>query len=626
MDATKLLQAIWGKQNGYVFLPTKKGKAWHENGYKYPEEFDKVCKHVESEDAVDKYWCPMVFTEPQRKKEYALQPSVLWADLDLVNPTTLGELEPTIAWKSSEDRYQCLWAIVEDKEGYDFEGVNKSLTYKIGADKSGWDYTQVLRIPGSMNYKYDPPQRGKFLWARKKYFNISEVSKTCGMSTTSTSPMPDETIDALVDGYDIPERTAELLACTEDEVVKGERSDRLWEIETSLLEVGVPVADVIKIIKLCAWNKFKDRRDEDKQIYTEVLKAEKHVRETHISSVTLVDSTPPVDIKEEPDLIKSFDEFMEAHIDPPEWLVRDIWQLNTYGMIAGEPKTYKSVQSMDLCLSVASGVPFLNYFETMKTGAVLYIQEENGENTVQDRARKIATSKNVLSGGGTMANVPLYFVNNIGLNFKTTHSRQTVEQLVGTIRPRLVVLDPLYMMFGDVDENSAKEVGDILRWLTSLRNKYECGLLICHHYNKGAQNGRGGKRIRGTGAFHAWIESALYIQDTTEQHKVKVEREFRSFPSIGYIDVEIELGEPGQMIYSPKVTETHKEGGSMTLKKEEIVDILSSSPRTEEELKELTSSTRTEIKRSLKELMDDGFVTKAGGGGRGRVTKYMLEE
>ena len=28
------------------------------------------------------------------------------------------------------------------------------MTYTLGADKSGWDLTQVLRVPGTRNYKY----------------------------------------------------------------------------------------------------------------------------------------------------------------------------------------------------------------------------------------------------------------------------------------------------------------------------------------------------------------------------------------------------------------------------------------------------------------------------------------
>lgn len=628
MDVSKLLIAIWGKKSGYIFLPFKTTKKWEENSFKYPDDIPEIEKFLNNLPKADTYWCPIVFKENRRLKEYAQRPNVLWADLDEVNPTTLGDLTPSIAWKSSDNKYQCLWIIDHDKEGYDLESINRALTYKTDADKSGWDFTQVLRIPGTMNYKYNPPQKGKILWVKNKKFKVSKLAE---FLKEEEAEEIEDSIEELIDGYEIPERTRDLLFADDSEVVVGERSDRLWEIETSLLEAGVPVADVIKIVQLCPFNKFKGRRDEVKQIYTEVLKAEKHVKNTKITSITIkgLNDKKPQEIKQDVDIIQSFDEFVDENLAPPEWLVKNIWQLSTYGMIAGEPKTYKSVQSTDLCISIASGAHFLNHFETLKCGAVLYVQEENGKQTVQDRVRKISAAKGILSAGnGTMASIPLYFMNNLGLNLKTKESRELLDDAIAKIRPLIIVLDPLYMMFGDADENSATEVGDILKWLTGLRNKYECSILICHHYNKSAnENTRGGKRIRGTGAFHAWVESALYIRTTQTKHKVRIEREFRAFPSNGFIDVEMEMGEPGDLTYAPKIALVDEVSGGavMTLNKEVILDTLAVSEKTLNELQQLTGANSNELKKMLSELEEEGYIEKIqSGGGRGKKTKFRL--
>ena len=76
-----------------------------------------------------------------------------------------------------------------------------------------------------------------------------------------------------------------------------------------------------------------------------------------------------------------YDTFISKKTGKPEWLIKDIWQAGTYGMIAGEPKTYKSVLATDLALSVATGKPFLGVYEVMKRGSVLFVQEENNEQT-----------------------------------------------------------------------------------------------------------------------------------------------------------------------------------------------------------------------------------------------------
>ena len=62
-------------------------------------------------------------------------------------------MRPSIAWASSDKRYQGLWALDGSEDIKDIELVNKDLTYHIGADKGGWDVTQVLRVPGSPNFK-----------------------------------------------------------------------------------------------------------------------------------------------------------------------------------------------------------------------------------------------------------------------------------------------------------------------------------------------------------------------------------------------------------------------------------------------------------------------------------------
>ena len=78
----------------------------------------------------------------------------LWADLDEVDPESIKDYRPSIAWESSPGRYQALWlAASGDFQGASWPGnENQQLTYYVGADRSGWDTTQLLRIPGWINH------------------------------------------------------------------------------------------------------------------------------------------------------------------------------------------------------------------------------------------------------------------------------------------------------------------------------------------------------------------------------------------------------------------------------------------------------------------------------------------
>jgi hypothetical protein len=301
-------------------------------------------------------------------------------------------------------------------------------------------------------------------------------------------------------------------------------------------------------------------------------------------------------------------------------------------MIAGEPKTYKSTQATDLALSVASGKPYLDYFPVRTPGAVLYVQEENGDETVQDRIFKIAASKGLLtsssSGWALPDDLPIFFSNNCGLDLTSKDSRALLESTIRELDPVLVILDPLYMMMGMTDENSATEVGDVLRWLTSLRNAYGVSLLICHHYGKGNGTTRAGQRIRGSSAFHAWVESAIYVKNTPELYTVRLEREFRAYPTMPELTLKTEFGAPGDLFYRPQIIEAGSDAASELsdeLKAEDICTFIGGEEKDEEEIMTGCKLSKNETLRLLAGLIAEGRVEKArAGGGRGRKATYSL--
>jgi hypothetical protein len=121
-------------------------------------------------DEVDLYFCPTLFAEPQRKKEHALETSWLWSDLDSADPRTIDH-KPTVAWQTSPGRYQALWRLKRPLPALEASELSRRIAYSEGADKSGWDVTQVLRPPGSLNWKYEPAFRVKLLWSNGPIYN-----------------------------------------------------------------------------------------------------------------------------------------------------------------------------------------------------------------------------------------------------------------------------------------------------------------------------------------------------------------------------------------------------------------------------------------------------------------------
>ena len=79
----------------------------------------------------------------------------LWADLDAMDPATLNP-PPTVLVESSPNRYQALWRMKEPTDVRLAERLCRAIAYRYNADHSGWDIGQELRVPGTLNHKYDP--------------------------------------------------------------------------------------------------------------------------------------------------------------------------------------------------------------------------------------------------------------------------------------------------------------------------------------------------------------------------------------------------------------------------------------------------------------------------------------
>src|SRR5207302_1326577 len=91
----------------------------------------------------------------RRRKAYALPLASLYVDLDGA-PNFAGRLvpPPSLSVQSSAGRSQDYWYLARPVPPAEGERRNRILAQLAGADPSGWDLTQLLRIPGTVNHKY----------------------------------------------------------------------------------------------------------------------------------------------------------------------------------------------------------------------------------------------------------------------------------------------------------------------------------------------------------------------------------------------------------------------------------------------------------------------------------------
>ena len=566
-------------EGGYVFLPWIDGKAktrperiksYHEGkAFKWPEDEKEILQHIKAHTEDEQYWCPGVFAYPRRISDNLMTEHSLWADLDAVHPDNIDtDLRPTIAWESSPGRYQALWLLRFHYEGASWPGeINHRLTHHLGADPSGWDSTQLLRVPGSTNHKpeyikkYREAPQGKILWRDGPIYRNPKVFRD--LPEIEDVRLVDDVIEAIFDDIDtaqvlarirlkLPKRIKELINVTEEDALgRSDHSGVLWDISRALADVGCNLAEVVAITRNTAWNKYRGRQDELIRLKIGAAKA--------IAAVPIDLKKKQEELKERPDSLQTMGTLLQ-HVKRPDWLVDDVWTVGACGFISGAPKSYKSWTALDLATSVATGLPFLGVdrFRVKRPGPVIYIQAEDTAATVKSRWEQIIDGKDpAYHPQGHLTRdkkgqvwwhppkmeIPMFGAIQIGFTASDPEWQEWLGERIRDVQAKMVVIDTLMTVAGDVDTDRAHEMmAKMLHPLKDLAHEHNCALVIVHHNKKDTENGgrwgrgnfknkRGGARMLGSVAIHAWAEDALYLtsdENKTWPRKVWVERESKS--------------------------------------------------------------------------------------------------
>lgn len=636
----RLLSAVWGDRKGFIFLPYKdQQREWHEvPGIPYDGTNIPVVSDVRS----DRYFCPLVFSKNQRKKEYALSTNLLWADLDPVHPDSC-RLRPSIAWESSPGRYQALWFLTKEIPAEQAAQLSRRIAYADGADRGGWDVTQVLRIPGTRNHKYESTPEVKLLWAKRQAYSPSEIRaaypKVNGTSTTGTTTdqKSKDLWSASVSDSQLTLATSSLPIGLRKRLSAStsgaDRSLELQKLARDILKFGLEPAIVLRMLQSSTWNKFSGRSDEREQLLKQVNDALEVVGRRAAAK-----SQPKTESLTEMSVTK-WGDFMQIPTNL-RWLIDDAWVDQTVGFISGRSKSYKTWLALDLALSVVSGKPFLGRYPVRRVGPVLLVQEEDPAAVLQERLRLIGKMKGMLPTYTydvadqvihiDYPDYPLHVINLQGFSLGDETKVDQVRRLIAEINPVVVILDPLVVMLGSVDEYKATEVAGVLQSVKMWREEFGCSVLIVHHWNKSKQEAdeRGGQHMYGSFAFHAWLESALHVTPVIENDgqaidTVHVEREFKAAPSGRSLRLQFHIDTVDKYTYSVQF----KDEKAITPLMQSILDHMEASggSMTTNEIKQATGMEAQKVNLALQNLIRLGMIKlDQKGGGRGRQSTYVL--
>lgn len=189
-----LWEHIYGEQRGILALfsglrpgpGSKKLKDTCPGYFEWPSEREQARVWVEGEAAAGRetYHCGHLLTARRRIKDNAAPLSVLYVDGDGATPGP--EIpDPTAVVESSPGREQYYWRLAEPVPPEFGEQLNRRLAYAMGGDKSGWDLSQLLRPPGTPNFKYEGAPPVRLLELTDKRYDPEELDRLL-------PPLPEE--------------------------------------------------------------------------------------------------------------------------------------------------------------------------------------------------------------------------------------------------------------------------------------------------------------------------------------------------------------------------------------------------------------------------------------------------
>lgn len=179
----------------------------------------------------------------------------------------------------------------------------------------------------------------------------------------------------------------------------------------------------------------------------------------------------------------------------PEFLIDDLVETESMGLIFGDPGCGKSFMAVDIALSIATGASF--HGKHTKQGPVFYIAGEGFNGLAR---RFAAWSKD---RGVSIEDAPL-FVSERPAQFLDEKSAQSVADAVHKLAerfgtPAMIQVDTLARNFGPGDENSTSEMGQFIAAMDDLKAQFKgCSIMIIHHTGHGdKQRARGAMALKG---------------------------------------------------------------------------------------------------------------------------------
>jgi hypothetical protein len=324
---------VFGLEQGYVNVAYGTRKTWKEFTFHMPTELPNLIHNIiQNSPTANSYFCPQLLLSKSvppgqrstRFKENVQSCPSLWADLDSCSPD-LMLVEPSITIESSPGRYQAYWAARDALEPKQAEAICKAIAYHHvpdGADSSGWDLTQLMRIPYTHNLKYDDAPGIVALKSNRLRYNPEDfeqyINSRRNKAVSNSDPMPEmlptEAPLDIMQRYRRSLNPITFSIFSEQPGIEADWSKLLWQLIMLCYEAGMDKEEVFVIASGSACNKYKRDGKHPRLLWNDVCRGYTDTLEK--LNVLIPKSETPSSLITEAELrsIDGYDTFIERYV------------------------------------------------------------------------------------------------------------------------------------------------------------------------------------------------------------------------------------------------------------------------------------------------------------------------
>lgn len=390
-----------------------------------------------------------------RSTENVTHVTHLFADLDgaPLDPILHGGAVPHVITETSPGRYHAFWK-VDGLPLEEFRDYQKAIAAKFGADTAICDLPRVMRVPGFLHQKREPFVSNIIQTFDRKLWTPRVIKTLLGISTNGKKqPEPDHIPSGTNQIFEKGHRNQSLVKVVGRLRYAGLSGEALYNASWQInLDCCRPTLSEEEVQKLVGWGNKKDAG---------IIKL----------STDIWEEEPPVSPPR-----TSFATLYNEPFVPIKWVIEDLLPAGLT-ILAGDPKSGKSLLALHFCIAIASGGTVMGKFKALKGDVLGFFMED-------PKPRFITRMKKMLGD----APPPL----------RADYSRKC-KQLPGTVgsvtawsreveNPSLVVIDTFDKVRPDPQRGDpgvySRDYRDVSA-LQELSMDLNIAILLIHHTNKG---------------------------------------------------------------------------------------------------------------------------------------------